>query len=80
MLGCCRALPTCGGCGVAHPRADLSNAGTRQVRTLGLILGKTNGAYSNSGTIDLLGSISIPATTGNPSFIQESGNIPSTSV
>ncbi len=76
--GLLQTLPVCGGCGGATLRADLANTGTLRAATNGLILDKTDGVYSNTGTIDILGTITIPASTGHPSFTQQSGDILST--
>ena len=78
--GTLQTLGVCGGCGNATIRADLSNAGTLKVAGNGLVLDKSNGAYLNSGTIDITGDLTIPASTGNPTFTQESGSIGSTAV
>jgi hypothetical protein len=73
-------LATCGGCGEATIRADLDNAGTLVVSGNGLRLDKVNGVYSNSGTIDIAGSLLIPASAGSPSFTQQAGSITSSGV
>ncbi len=76
--GTFQSTALCGGCGTPTVRANLTNSGTMRVSTSGLILDKANGAYSNTGTIDVLGLLTIPATSGNPSFVHQAGNITST--
>jgi Bacterial Ig domain/Domain of unknown function DUF11 len=76
--GTFQSTALCGGCGTPTVRANLTNSGTIRVSTSGLILDKANGAYSNTGTIDVLGLLTIPATSGNPSFVHQAGNITST--
>ena len=77
--GVLQSTALCGGCGTPTVRADLSNAGTLRVSTSGLTLDKTNGAYANTGTIDVLGVLTIPSTAGNPTLPPlESGSITST--
>ncbi|HEY7636382.1 MAG TPA: cadherin-like domain-containing protein [Gemmatimonadales bacterium] len=67
-------------CGTPTVRADLSNSGTLKVSSNGLLLDKLNGAYANTGVIDLTGELGIPAAAGNPSFTQQSGSLGSTAV
>ena len=78
--GTLKTLPTCGGCGHATIRSDLDNAGLLQTSGNGLILDKINGVYRNTGTIDVMGTLTIPASTGNPSFTLAGGSITSTAL
>lgn len=78
--GTLRTVPTCGGCGHATIRSDLDNSGTLQASGNGLILDKIDGVYRNTGTIDVMGTLTIPASTGHPSFTLAGGNITSSAL
>jgi hypothetical protein len=76
--GTVQTLNVCGGCGNATIRSDLDNSGTLIAASNGLILDKTDGIYRNTGTVNVTGTLTIPASAGSPSFTLAGGSITST--
>ena len=69
-------LALCGNCGTGNVvNADFDNRGTLLAGTP-LALAKVNASYVNTGTITIgNGSITIPSSAGNPTFVQNAGLI-----